>query len=193
MGFPHQRQLDQNVPARDSPKMVCATWPSPVGSAVFARQAKAMGNPASINPRIVEGLYCEALVLSDEVRAAFTLSGRIDAAGEEDAGQVALSCEALRTTTRMMHSVAWLLNHRAFFAGELSEFQLRRYGKLTDFPEGEPARMALLDAPTRTLVQATERFHARLKRLDAGWRERDADAPSAIAALRARLGQTLRL
>ena len=126
-----------------------------------------MAKPASINPRIIEGLYCEALVLSDDVRAAFALSGRLDAAGEEDEARVALSCEALRTTTRMMHAVAWLLNHRAFFAGELSEFQLRRYGKLADFPESEAERMALLDAETRELIQATERFHAGMDAWDA--------------------------
>lgn len=146
-----------------------------------------MAMPASINPRIIEGLYCEALVLSDDVRAAFALSGRMDAAGEEDEARIALSCEALRTTTRMMHAVAWLLNHRAFFAGELSEFQLRRYGKLADFPDSDIDRMALLDADTRALIQATERFHARLKRIDNGWRERDPAQPSAIAALRERL------
>ena len=151
-----------------------------------------MGKPASINPRIIEGLYCEALVLSDEVRAAFTLSGRIDAAGDEDAARIALSCEALRTTTRMMHALAWLLNHRAYFSGELSEFQLRRHGKLADFPEGDPHRLVLLDQPTRELAMATERFHARLKRLDNGWRERASDQPSAIATLRERLGQQLR-
>ena len=152
-----------------------------------------MGKPASINPRIIEGLYCEALVLSDDVRNAFALSGRLDAAGaEEDEARIALSCEALRTTTRMMHAVAWLLNHRAYFSGDLSEFQLRRYGKLADFPESEQSRLALLDGPTRQLVTATERFHARLKRLDHGWRERAPDEPSAIAALRERLGQQLR-
>ena len=151
-----------------------------------------MGKPASINPRIIEGLYCEALVLSDEVRAAFTLSGRIDAAGDEDAARIALSCEALRTTTRMMHALAWLLNHRAYFSGELSEFQLRRHGKLADFPESDPDRLALLDPQARALATATERFHARLKRLDNGWRERASDQPSAIAALRERLGQQLR-
>lgn len=151
-----------------------------------------MGKPASINPRIIEGLYCEALVLSDDVRAAFALSGRMDAVGEEDEARVVLSCEALRTTTRMMHAVAWLLNHRAYFSGELSEFQLRRYGKLADFPESEPRRLILLDPPTRDLVAATQRFHARLKRIDHGWRERASDAPSAIAALRERLGQQLR-
>ena len=155
-----------------------------------------MGKPASINPRIIEGLYCEALVLSDDVRGAFALSGRMDAAGEAageaDEVRIALSCEALRTTTRMMHALAWLLNHRAYFSGELSEFQLRRYGKLADFPESELERLALLDSPTRELVTATERFHARLKRLDNGWRERSAVEPSAIAALRERLGQQLR-
>ena len=154
-----------------------------------------MGKPASINPRIIEGLYCEALVLSDEVRGAFALSGRLDAAGEaageEDEARIALSCEALRTTTRMMHALAWLLNHRAYFSGDLSEFQLRRYGKLADFPESDHGRLALLDGPTRELVTATERFHARLKRLDNGWRERPADEPSAISALRERLGQQL--
>lgn len=148
---------------------------------------------ADINRRIVESLYCEALVLSDEVRVAFTLSGRLEALGQaEDAMQIALSCEGLRTTTRMMHAIAWLLNHRAFYSGELSEFQLQRYGKLLEFPEGDPDRLALLDAETRELILATERFHARLKRIDASWRERDRQAPSALAALRERLGQSAR-
>lgn len=152
-----------------------------------------MAKPASINPRIIEGLYCEALALSDDVRATFALSGQFgDSSAEEDEARIALSCEALRTTTRMMHAVAWLLNHRAFFNGELSEFQLRRYGKLVDFPENDPHRLALLPVATRELILATERFHARLKRIDNGWRERDANAPSAIAALRQRLGMPAR-
>jgi regulator of CtrA degradation len=156
---------------------------------VAAGLPASMGLPANINPQIVEGLYCEALVLTDEVRLAFTLSGRLEAvAGEEDEARIALSCEALRTTTRMMHAVAWLLNHRAFLNGELSEFQLHRYGKLTVLPESDPARLALLDPETRSLITATERFHARLRRLDAGWR--DPGAPSAIAALRDRLARS---
>ncbi len=149
-----------------------------------------MNNPVAISPRIIEGLYCEALVLSDEVRAAFDLSGRVNAVSlPEDEARVAMSCEALRTTTRMMHALAWLLNHRAFFAGELSEFQLRRHGKLADFPPAEPQRMILVKAEIRELVAATERFHARLHRLDVSWRERTDSAPSAISALRERLGQ----
>ncbi|PKB14726.1 regulator of CtrA degradation [Novosphingobium kunmingense] len=145
-----------------------------------------MTTPSNINPRIVEALYGEALVLSDEVRAAFAREGAAD--GEDaDLVRVALSCEALRTTTRMMHAIAWLLNHRAFFAGDLSEFQLRRYGKLVEFPDGDAGHLARLGPDMRELVHATEQFHARLKRLDNGWRERAAGAPTAIACLRERL------
>jgi regulator of CtrA degradation len=152
-----------------------------------------MSKPATINPRIIEGLYCEALVLSDEVRAAFDLSARFENAHiDEDVARIALSCEALRTTTRMMHAVAWLLNHRAYFAGELSEFQLRRYGRLaSDFPGADGERLSLLDHKTRTLIASTERFYARLVRLDNGWRETVPAMPSAIARLRERLGKSV--
>lgn len=155
-----------------------------------------MSEPATINPRIIEALYCEAMVLSDEVRHTFTLSGtlsgRIGVADHEDLARVALSCEGLRTTTRMMHAIAWLLNHRAFFMGELSEFQLRRYGRLaTDMPESDPNRLALLEPRIRELIGATERFYARLVRLDRGWRQHEADEPSAIARLRERLNKAV--
>ncbi|MBV1690956.1 DUF1465 family protein [Novosphingobium sp. G106] len=148
-----------------------------------------MTQPATINPRIIEGLYAEALVLADEVRAAFRLSGRLEAAGrEEDLSRIALSCEALRTTTRMMHAIAWLLNHRAYFMGELSEFQLRRHGKLAlDSAAADPERLALLDPEIRDLIGASERFYARLMRLDNGWRQTELPMPSAIAALRERI------
>ncbi len=147
-----------------------------------------MSEPATINPRIVEGLYSEALVLSDEVRAAFMLSGRIENAGrEDDLARIALSCEALRTTTRMMHAIAWLLNHRAYFMGELSEFQLRRHGRLAQDAAADPDRLALLDPEIRDLIGASERFYARLMRLDDGWRRQESQHPSAIAQLRERI------
>ncbi len=147
-----------------------------------------MSSPANINPRIIEALYSEGLILSDEVRAMFSFA---DHGGRdpEDVARIALSCEALRTTTRMMHAVAWLLNHRAFFRGEISEFQLRRYGRLqTDFPTADPERLALLSPSVCELIGATERFYARLVRLDIGWREREESQVPAIKRLRDRLG-----
>ncbi len=150
-----------------------------------------MPTPANINPRIIESLYGEALVLSDEVRAAFCLSVQ-DNRDPEDSGRIALSCEALRTTTRMMHALAWLLNHRAYFRGEISEFQLLRHGRLqSDFPTADPERLALLSPSTCALIDTTERFYARLLRLDTGWRSRDAALPPAIERLRERLGERL--
>lgn len=148
-----------------------------------------MSEPATINPRIIEGLYNEALILSDEVRAAFMLSGSVERPSQqEDRTRIALSCEALRATTRMMHAIAWLLNHRAYFMGELSEFQLRRHGRLAqDAGAGDPDRLTLLDADIRDLIGATERFYARLLRLDNGWRMPETERPSAIAALRERM------
>ena len=152
-----------------------------------------MSEPATINPRIIDGLYCEALVLSDEVRAAFDLSGRLDRhAVEGNVSQVAFSCEALRTTTRMMHALAWLLNHRAFIAGELSEFQLKRHGRLSpDRPAADPQQLAILAPDVRAVVEATRRFYARLLRLDHDWRERDPAEPSAVERLRERIGSAI--
>ncbi|VWX54817.1 DUF1465 family protein [Novosphingobium sp. 9U] len=153
-----------------------------------------MGQPITINPRIVEGLYCEALVLSDEVRHMFALSSRIEdgRAGMEDLARVAMSSEGLRTTTRMMHAVAWLLNHRAYFMGELSEFQLRRHGRLSpDMRESEPEQFALLTTPVQDLVNATLRFYDRLLRLDRSWRQIDEPTPGAIVRLRERLERRL--
>jgi len=154
-----------------------------------------MTDPVAINPKIIEGLYCEALILSDEVRAAFDLSGRsahaeASGVGITDNARVALSCEALRTTTRMMHALAWLLNHRAYLAGELTEFQLRRHGQLSpDAPGGAMREPDLVAPETRRLIQATERFYDRLARLDHEWRERGAHTP--VAELRERIGSAL--
>ncbi|WP_232492981.1 DUF1465 family protein [Novosphingobium kaempferiae] len=148
-----------------------------------------MSKPATINPRIVEALYCEALVLSDEVRCAFTLSGRLERmAIDGDSGRIALSSEGLRTTTRMMHAIAWLLNHRAFFLGEISDLQLRRHGRLSPaMRQSDPAHAALLEPATAQLVEATRRFYERLLRLDQSWRLTSPAATGAIARLRERV------
>lgn len=151
-----------------------------------------MSEPVTINPRIIDGLYCEALVLSDEVRAAFDMSGRLDTRiADGDTARLAFSCEALRTTTRMMHALAWLLNHRAYIAGELSEFQLKRYGRLMVDRPPAPEQVASLDVRTLALIEATTRFYARLVRLDNDWRARDPGMPGAVERLRERIGSAI--
>ena len=143
-----------------------------------------MALPADINPRIVDALYCDALVLADELRTRF---GGDFSIGEDCAARVALSCEGLRATTRTMHCLAWLLNHRAFFAGEISEFQLRRHGRLP--APSASGDLAMVPDDAARLVRLSERLFARIERLEAAWRRGDAmhDGPSAIERLRQRL------
>ena len=146
-------------------------------------------NRTSINARLIEGLYCEALVLSDEVRANFDLSRRRTGGSAESEAQIALSCEGLRTTTRMMHATAWLLNLRAYLAGELNELRLRIHGKLpADLSPADPARTAILPEPIAELIGATENFYARLQRIDRRLRSPATEHPRGIDIIRARLG-----
>jgi len=154
-----------------------------------------MTGPTDINPHIVEALYNEALLLADETRAVFDLSGRLDDASvDEDLARIALSCEALRTTTRMMHVIAWLLNQRAFFKGEITQLQLRRHGRLpSKSSRSNLDQLSLLDPEIRGLVATTERLYARIERLDAAWQENFRMEPSAIVRLRERVGARYQL
>ena len=152
-----------------------------------------MSEPTDLSPTIIESLYREALDLADEVRAAFDMSRPLDLAGaDEDLARIALSCEALRTTTRMMHAIAWLLNQRAFFAGELSEYQLRHHGRL---PAGQPLsdedQLAMLGPSLVEMIHRTERFHARIERLDAAWPAKRWRQATPLDGLRNRIGSAL--
>ena len=92
----------------------------------------------------------------------------------------------------MMHALAWLLNHRAYFAGELSEFQLRRHGRLPAAqPESDPEQLAMLDPALQNLVHRSRRFYERVARLDRAWRDRFAMQPEAVHRLRSRLGAAM--
>ena len=162
-----------------------------------------MTGVTTINSRIVEALYIEALVLSDGARGGFDAlraigtgpgpmlyavapdSRRADPICPED---VEVTCEALRTTTRVMHCLAWLLNHRAWFAGQISASQLRRHGRLiSHFPASDPAVVARLPEELADFVHQSERLYARILRLEAAWRNDRPASPSAIDRLRDRL------
>jgi regulator of CtrA degradation len=126
---------------------------------------------SSLSRPIVEALYTEALVLADEVRAVFALGTREPLTGESAFIRLALSTEGLKTTTRMMHILAWLLNQRALFSGDLSEKQVRRHGGLPPDRGSDAAQLALLEPETRELIAETERLHRRIARLDEAWRQ----------------------
>lgn len=131
-----------------------------------------------IRRQVVEELYEETLLLADEARAAFDLRARDP---QEQAGEptrIALSIEGLRTTTRLMNLLAWLLNQRAFFAGELSESQVRRCGTLAQDRGSDAGQMAQLLPATRALIRESERLYARAQRLDGQLRSDVEDGPA---------------
>ncbi len=149
-----------------------------------------MHDPAFVRPRIVDSLYREALELSDEVRAGFDLSEMEAQGGKpDDPYRVTLSCEALRATTRMMHAVAWLLNHRAYLRGELSKSQLLRAGDLSRLPDRNTDRIARLPEDLRSLIEATEGFYLRLLRIEEEWRHEGEQVPPPVGAMQDRLAQ----
>ena len=128
-----------------------------------------MTHPSDLSRPIIEALYTEALLLADEVRAAFALGIADSAAGTDDALRLALSSEGLKATTRMMHVLAWLLNQRAYFSGDLTDGQLRKHGRLAvDRPSGDE-NLSLLEPATRELIQDTIRLYTRIARLDEAW------------------------
>ena len=129
-----------------------------------------MRDTVDITALIVEELYCEANVLADEVRANFAPAVS-ELLPVETPLRRALECEGLKATTRIMHVLAWLLNHRAFLAGQMSDLQWERHTALP--PDRGPSAdmMNLLDLPTRALVAETQRLHARVARLDREYRE----------------------
>jgi regulator of CtrA degradation len=157
----------------------------------------------NLNPRLVEALYIEALTLADEVRERFDGLRRTQAGQtadesmrwrtpEAELARVQANCEALRTTTRVMHCLAWLLNHRAYFAGELNEVQLRRHGRMiANFPLSDPTSFVALPADAQLLVRESERLYERIQRLDHAWRGAPEPPMPAIKRLRERLQQRL--
>lgn len=141
-----------------------------------------------LTEEVIEDLYSEALVLADDARSAFDLRLTDDRINPDDLTRVALSIEGLRTTTRLMHILAWLLNQRAFLAGELSEQQLARCGALPEERASDADNLSRLEPETRALIAESERLHARVARLDHDLRL-GCDAPPPVAALHGRIAQ----
>ena len=142
----------------------------------------------NISREIVEDLYTQALVLSDDARAAFDLRLQGNSVSGNEKTRVALSIEGLRTTTRLMHVLAWLLNQRAYMAGELSDKQLDHSCTLPEEREADIENLARLDQSTCALIAESERLHARVARLDRHWREK-ATADMPVASMQGRIAR----
>lgn len=154
------------------------------------RRPAIMARTTNLSRPIIEALYTEALVLADEVRAVFALGIRGPMSGDDPTARLAFSTEGLKTTTRMMHVLAWLLNQRALLAGEINENQMRRHGALPSDRPSDDEHVALLEPETRALIAETESLHRRIARLDMAWRQRFAMG-SPARAFQDRIGREL--
>lgn len=149
-----------------------------------------MARTSNLSRPIIESLYTEALVLADEVRAVFALGAGPAGKEANDMIRLALSSEGLKATTRMMHVLAWLLNQRAYFSGDLTEQQLRRHSQLPEDRPPDPASLALLEDATQELIAETVQLHRRIARLDQAWRDRFETA-TGVRALHERIGRAM--
>ena len=143
-----------------------------------------MATGAPVQRAQVENLYVEAMLLADEAHAAFAAERDLGSVRGNAAAQIALACESLKTTTRLMHVIAWLLHRRAMFAGDPGagpNDSAARIGAPVaadwDVCEG-------FDASLRRIVSASERLFERVALLEAGW---EASAVTPVQALLARL------
>ena len=132
-----------------------------------------------LTPKLIDGLYVEAMVLADEARSYFDTGGRDDRLGLAPIDRVGFSCESLKVTTRLMHVIAWLLTQRAVAAGELSRVQAgmaeRRLGAAADTDRELVAR---LPEAAVELIRASEELYGRVSRLDQGSFGEDPGSPA---------------
>lgn len=124
---------------------------------------------AELTPRLVDSLYVEAMLLADEARSYFDSAGREDRLALAPVDRVGFSCESLKVTTRLMHSIAWLLTQRAVVNGELSPAQAAHpERRLGEAPAGDRDILPKLPEAAQDLVAATEELYERIRRLDQG-------------------------
>lgn len=145
-----------------------------------------------ITSRLIDSLYTEAMLLADEARSYFDDAGREDRALLEPFARVGFACESLKVTTRIMHIVAWLLTQRAIESGEIPNRDGRRpERRLGHAQESDPAVIAQLPESAQRLIGSSADLYARVKRLDEGGIEADANLQSPARALMGRLERGL--
>jgi regulator of CtrA degradation len=168
-------------------------------------------NPAAhlISARLIDSLYAEALLLADEARDWFdrarhgehqagdgsaapalpTVHEDVLAAwpGRHDPGlRIALSCESLRLTTRLMHIIAWLLLQRAAHAREITvDVALAERNRLGASPACDADLCERFPEGAQRLVRASLHLYERVRSAERHWRGEAAveAAPPAVHAM----------
>ena len=147
----------------------------------------------SVQRTQVENLYVEAMLLADEAHTAFASArdlGVIGAGGKRDSLlQIGLACESLKTTTRLMHIIAWLLHRRAMIAGDPGAGPNDSAARIGEPVVADWALCGQFESPVRRIIAASERLFERIALLEAKWAEPAPVPPvqAMLARLQARL------
>lgn len=125
-------------------------------------------NEALITPRLLDALYTEAMLLSDEARSYFE-SGRFNEECLNNAAlPVAFSCESLKVTTRLMHCIAWLLNQRALQSEDLTDGEIWNINReMGDAAASDHKMVDRFPHEARNIIYASEELFRRVQRLSA--------------------------
>lgn len=160
----------------------------------------------NMQPSLAASLYNDALLLADEARGWFdralvsqplrsgtgvhaaliasqedgdaeTLALQNWHARSDPALRIALSCESLRLTTRLMHIIAWLLLQRAIASGELAaDAASLPANRLGPSPHIDDALIAQLPSAAQRLIGQSRDLYRRVASLESA--QAQVDAPS---------------
>jgi len=120
-----------------------------------------------IDEQIIDGLYIEAVVLADEARAYFDFQGKANRTELDRYEKLDFACESLKISTRIMHSIAWLLVQRAVLSGELPESaRLEDKFQLGEAQHTDPLVRAKLSPEMEGLILISEDLYNRVARLE---------------------------
>lgn len=128
-----------------------------------------IGDSQILTAKLIDALYTEAMVLTDEARFYFDGMGRGARGSLSPLQRVGFSCESLNLTTRLMYAVSWLLSQRAIIMGELAH----------DAPSlslgfASPANSATIQTlpeEAQQLIRSSEEIYNRIARMDKQMRE----------------------
>lgn len=132
-----------------------------------------------LTPKLLNALYTEAMLLADEARSYFDRD--LVAGGLAPEASVAFSCESLKVTTRLMHSIAWLLNQKALRAGELSAADAASEARELGYaPASDNFLTEQFPFEAQNIIHASEELYYRLQRISNGLRTQYDELPEPI-------------
>jgi regulator of CtrA degradation len=135
-----------------------------------------------LTPKLLSALYTEAMLLADEARSYFDRDPTDT--GMTTTTAVAFSCESLKVTTRLMHSIAWLLAQKALRAGEITDEEARSEARQLGYaPASDDLVLPTFPIEAQIIIRSSEDLYYRLQRMGNGLAREAAEMPAPLRML----------